>query len=252
MNFRLTFRIWLLIIILFFSLLSVYGFPPVFFEKGIIISSVEKNSSAFEQGLRQGQVIIAIDGKAIGSIEDFSEALQGKFTFNQSQKMIFTLEDSEIAEDLSTFIQGREGREHCVACIVKVVKLEGQQEPQRGPDVSPVGARPKSRAKQVMLTVFFILAILFVVSLVLGITKREREKHTTRFTNAYIEAQQAYDEGVALVDLNPVLAQKTLARAEGIVSKELEDLSVKKSKEGEMVGKLKKDIEEALKKALRI
>ena len=63
---KLSFRIWLLIIILIASLLSIfvsssYGFA--IFQKGVLITSVEQNSSAFEQGLRQGQIIIGIDNQ---------------------------------------------------------------------------------------------------------------------------------------------------------------------------------------------
>ena len=61
-----------------------------------MVTSVERNSTAFEQGFRQGQIINAIDGKLTNSVDDFSQALHGKFISNQSQKMIFTLKDSEI------------------------------------------------------------------------------------------------------------------------------------------------------------
>ena len=50
---KLTFRIWILIIVLILSLISIFGLPPSFLEKGILITGVEQNSSAFEQGLRQ-------------------------------------------------------------------------------------------------------------------------------------------------------------------------------------------------------
>ena len=96
MKLNFTFRIWLLIIILILSLLSIYGFPPAFLEKGILVTSVETNSTAFESGFRQGQVITVIDGRTVGSLNDFSQALQGKFILNQSQKMIFTVKGSEI------------------------------------------------------------------------------------------------------------------------------------------------------------
>jgi len=62
---KLTWKIWLLIIVLCLCLLSIFGFPPVFFEKGVLITSVEQNSTAFEQGLRQGQIITGIDGNTI-------------------------------------------------------------------------------------------------------------------------------------------------------------------------------------------
>src|SRR3989344_2527450 len=76
---KLTFRIWILIIVLILSLISIFGLPPSFLEKGILITSVEQNSSAFEQGLRQGQIITAIDGKSVETIDDFSKIIQEKY-----------------------------------------------------------------------------------------------------------------------------------------------------------------------------
>ena len=57
---------------------------------------MEPNSTAFEQGLRQGQIIIGINGNTIETLADFSAALEGKFTENQSIKMIFETKESEI------------------------------------------------------------------------------------------------------------------------------------------------------------
>ncbi|MCX6749582.1 MAG: hypothetical protein NTW17_02460 [Candidatus Pacearchaeota archaeon] len=96
MKIKLSFRIWLLIILLVLSLLSIYSFPPAFLKSGIKITSVEANSTAFNYGLRQGQVIKFIDGIPIKDIQDFSAAMEGKFPSNESKKIIFTTEDSEI------------------------------------------------------------------------------------------------------------------------------------------------------------
>ena len=94
MKVKLTWRIWLLIIILASSLLAI--FPLAFSQKGVLVTSVEPNSTAFEQGFREAQVITAIEGKTVENLEDFSEVFQGKFISNQSRKMIFTTKDSEI------------------------------------------------------------------------------------------------------------------------------------------------------------
>ncbi|MFQ5531375.1 MAG: hypothetical protein ACE5ES_02040 [Candidatus Nanoarchaeia archaeon] len=90
-----TWRIWALIILLVLSLLSVFGFPPSFLEKGVLITSVEQNSTAFQEGLRQDQVIIGIDNKEINNLNDFSNILKGKFNSNESVKTIITTKDSE-------------------------------------------------------------------------------------------------------------------------------------------------------------
>ena len=95
MKLKLGFRIWLLIVILIFSLMSIINFSGIS-TKGVLITSVTPNSTAFEQGLRQGQVITAIDGQNIESLEDFTNALQGKYTSNISTKTIFKTPDSEV------------------------------------------------------------------------------------------------------------------------------------------------------------
>lgn len=94
MKLKFTWRIWLWIIILILSIISVF-ITPTFLQKGVLITSVEQNSSAFEQGLRQGQIIQAIDGHSITSIKDFSEIVQGKYNSNQSVKTTITTRNAE-------------------------------------------------------------------------------------------------------------------------------------------------------------
>lgn len=90
---KLTWRIWLLLILLVLSLVSIVNFSG--FGGGILITHVNENSTALEQGLRQGQSITALDGKEINSLEDFSNALLGKFELNQSVKTTLTTNDGE-------------------------------------------------------------------------------------------------------------------------------------------------------------
>ena len=92
---RLTFRIWLLIVILALSLLSIFV-TSSFLQEGVLVTSVDSNSTAFEQWLRQGQVITGIDGQEISNLEDFTKALQGKFGSNSSIKTTFQTSEAEI------------------------------------------------------------------------------------------------------------------------------------------------------------
>ncbi|MBU0894624.1 MAG: PDZ domain-containing protein [Nanoarchaeota archaeon] len=94
MALKFTWRIWILIFVLVLSLLSIFGIPS--FQKGVIIKSVDTNSTAFEQGLRAGQIITSIDGKKITNIGDFSSSLENKYNFNESVKIIIHTKDSEI------------------------------------------------------------------------------------------------------------------------------------------------------------
>ncbi len=83
---NLTWKIWLLIIVLALSLFSIFGLPPQFLKEGVLISSVETNSTAFEQGLRQGQLITEINGKEITNIDNFSNIIQEKFPSEEKIK----------------------------------------------------------------------------------------------------------------------------------------------------------------------
>ena len=92
---KTTWRIWLLIIVLSASLLAV---SPQF-EKGVIIKSVEKNSTAYDSGLRQSMIIISINGEKINNLKDYTEKIN--LIFPQSQplknkiKVIISTKDSE-------------------------------------------------------------------------------------------------------------------------------------------------------------
>jgi preprotein translocase subunit SecD len=94
MKLKWTWRIWVLVIVLALSLLSIFGIPT--FQSGVLVTSVEPNSTAFEQGLRQGQIIIEIDGQKITNLEDFSASLEGKFDVNASVKTIVRTTETEI------------------------------------------------------------------------------------------------------------------------------------------------------------
>lgn len=93
---KLTWRIWILVIAVALSLLAVFGTPMSFFQKGVLITSVEQNSTIFEQGLKKGQIITEIDAQKIESLEDYSRIMQEKFNFNESVKIIIKTKDSEI------------------------------------------------------------------------------------------------------------------------------------------------------------
>ena len=94
MKIKLTWKIWLWLIVLFLALISIFA-TPYFLQKGVIITSVEKNSSAFEQGLRQGRIISEIDGKRIENVDDFSKIISEKFPSNENVKTTLIVNDKE-------------------------------------------------------------------------------------------------------------------------------------------------------------
>tara|TARA_Y100000310_G_scaffold325155_1_gene388205 strand:- start:5047 stop:6579 length:1533 start_codon:yes stop_codon:yes gene_type:complete len=94
-RFNFTWRIWMLIIVLFFSFLSISGVPFAFFEKGVLVTSVSEGSKSFELGLREGQIISAINGEKILGIEDYSKIINDRFPSNGKVKTIIQTKESE-------------------------------------------------------------------------------------------------------------------------------------------------------------
>jgi len=76
---KLTWKVWLLIAIVILSLLSIFSFPPLFLSKGVVIKSIDANSTAFESGLRQGDIIVSINGEPVNSFQDYSNILSPLF-----------------------------------------------------------------------------------------------------------------------------------------------------------------------------
>ena len=95
MKFKFTWKIWLLIIVLIFSLISIFGIPPTFLQKGVIITSVVANSTTFDQGLRQGQIIQNIDGQTVNSIDDFTSIIKDKYISGEKVKTTFLTNQGE-------------------------------------------------------------------------------------------------------------------------------------------------------------
>ena len=87
---KISWKIWLLIIALMLSLLAI---KPSF-DSGILIKSIDQNSTAFEAGLRQGQIIKSIDGNEIKTIEQYASALE-KFPTKEKTKLIIQTKKQE-------------------------------------------------------------------------------------------------------------------------------------------------------------
>ncbi len=70
---RIGWRVWILIIAL---VLSILALGPSF-KSGIVVKSVEKDSPAFFEGMREGEVISSINGVPIKTLEDYRNATLG-------------------------------------------------------------------------------------------------------------------------------------------------------------------------------
>lgn len=95
---KLGFKIWLAIIVLIASILSIFlsSNGLTIFQKGVLITSVEQNSTAYEQGFRQGDIITSIDGNLITNVSDFTKYIQEKYPSETEVKTVFKTKYSEI------------------------------------------------------------------------------------------------------------------------------------------------------------
>ena len=75
-----------------FSLISIFSIPPVFLQKGLEVTSINQNSTLFEEGLRKGMIISSINGLPIETLEEYSQAI----SFLGQQKIEIISKNTEI------------------------------------------------------------------------------------------------------------------------------------------------------------
>jgi preprotein translocase subunit SecD len=95
---KITLRIWILITLVLLSLVSVFSIPPLFLEKGVLVSSVELDSQIFLEGLRKDMIIIQINGEIVSSTEDYNRLIEEMRNLgeNETRKLIITTKNLEI------------------------------------------------------------------------------------------------------------------------------------------------------------
>jgi preprotein translocase subunit SecD len=89
---KLHWKIWVLIIALICSFLFIA--PWTALEKGVVITSVEKNSTEFNAGLRTGQIITSINSQDIKNINDYLRVTSELFQNNGSLKIALNTKDN--------------------------------------------------------------------------------------------------------------------------------------------------------------
>lgn len=88
---KISWRIWTLIIVLILSAIII---APSF-QKGVIIKSVEKNSTAYEQGLRTNMIITAVNGETVNNFQDYTKIMGSIFSASNKTKITITTKTSE-------------------------------------------------------------------------------------------------------------------------------------------------------------
>jgi preprotein translocase subunit SecD len=63
---------------------------------GVIIKSIEKNSTEFNEGLRTGMILKSLNGEEIKSVEDYSRVISGILPSKEETKIILGVDNKEI------------------------------------------------------------------------------------------------------------------------------------------------------------
>lgn len=91
---KISWRIWLL---LFFLVASLLVLSPSF-EKGVIIKSVERNSTAFDAGLKPLMIINSVNGEKVNDLTDYTRIINSVFPSEKLEnktKLTISSKDSE-------------------------------------------------------------------------------------------------------------------------------------------------------------
>ncbi len=81
-----SYKVWILVFALMLAFFSIFSMN--FFEKGVMIKSVERNSTETEQGLAPGMIITAINSISITNMGDYLQATSNIFQDNASEQRI--------------------------------------------------------------------------------------------------------------------------------------------------------------------
>jgi len=94
-----SYKIWLLVTFLVASFLLIFvSFSPLTIpalEKGVVIKSIEKNSTELSAGLRTGMTIKEINSSKINNIEDYSRVMLELAKSNETKKITIKTKEGE-------------------------------------------------------------------------------------------------------------------------------------------------------------
>lgn len=90
---KVTLRIWILLFVLLFSVLAIA--PWHSFDSGVLVKSVEKNTTAYESGLRANMVLKSINGQSIKNLQEYTSYMSNNFISNDTRKLVINTNQGE-------------------------------------------------------------------------------------------------------------------------------------------------------------
>lgn len=201
--------------------LVVRGSGRVFVKRGKELANLIHTQGGVSGEVRQADTILLVSGQ-------FARVLS-----HADVVSLFDRETApEVAEKLTLALHEKSGGEGAVALVFEVEKLVESEyinpEPVKSTSrVFPVRERlrsfwgdvvsirhdPKRRRQVAVITV----SLLFFLSVAVGIWKQTIAKKNEQLLTVVSDARHAFDEGVALLELNPVKGRERLSQAKSIL-----------------------------------
>lgn len=218
------------------------GEGKVLLKRGENLATLMDQPGAISGEVQEGDTLILISRSVVKSLP--REEINTLFDHSDGP---------DVAEKMTLILHKHEAGTGGAALIFQVkglMPIELEETPPRPQQISRrafikerLHAQPFLRqlADRPMVLVSAILILLFIVSVVLGIARQMRQKIHSDVARILTTAQHAFDEGVALLELNPVKGRERFTVARDELAPLRESLSPS-SLEGKAVAKLYKDV----------
>ena len=225
------------------------GQGKVLLKRGDTIVTLMDEPGAISGEVQEGDTLILI-----------SRSVTEVLTHEEINTLFDHLDAPTVAENMTLAIHKHEGGLGGAALIFQVKGLtpvEAEELPPRvRQSIGRVYIKERLRNMPIawrrpMVLISALLIFLFIISVALGIARQMGQKVHTDVARVLTTAQNAFDEGVALLELNPVKGRERFTVARDALASLRESLSPS-SMEGKAVAKLYKDVTDQLTIAMQV
>jgi len=240
------------------------GEGNIYVKRGSELASLMHEEGGISGEVREGDTFLLVS-------HGFSQVL----SHEELTKLFDHLAPADVAEKLTLLLHEEQGGEGSVALVYEASQLEEtgfMQEP-KIPAEKPVEtdvphvsrrmptvdftrvkryiASLRHNPKRMTAVIAVALLSLFTISVLLGIWKQTTAKKNQSIISATADAQLAFDEGVALLSLNPVKGRERLTLAKQLLDPYMSTVSPR-STEGYKLSTLYREITDNLTQAMQI
>jgi hypothetical protein len=239
--------------------LVLCGRGAVYVKRGGELASLIHQEGGLSGEVREGDIFLLVS-------HGFSQIL----THQELTKLFDHLAPSDVAEKLTLLLHEKQGGEGSVALVYGATQLheESKYVPTPAPPARPnvfrrivSRVRPESvkryiaslrhQPKKATAVVSIFLILLFLFCVTLGVIKQTTAKKNQEVAAAISDARRAFDEGVALLPLNPIKGRERLTLAKQVLDPYIQIVS-SRTTEGYQLSLLYREITDNLTEAMHV